>query len=205
MKEAPKCTNDGVKSVQEELIEFNLGDGEEDEKMVKISKNLSEKERGRLVALLKEYRDVFAWSYQEMPGLNQNLVVHKLKVDPNVKPVKQPPKKYHLDVEEKIKFELQKILKAKFIEEIKFPSWLTNIVLVKKKNDQIRFFVDLRDVNKAYPKDEFPLPNVDILLDAKAGHERFFFMDGYNGYNKILMDPVDAPKTTFRTPFGNYF
>ena len=205
MKEAPKCTNDGVKSVQEELIEFNLGDGEEDEKMVKISKNLSEKERGRLVALLKEYRDVFAWSYQEMPGLNQNLVVHKLKVDPNVKPVKQPPKKYHLDVEEKIKFELQKILKAKFIEEIKFPSWLTNIVLVKKKNDQIRFCVDLRDVNKAYPKDEFPLPNVDILLDAKAGHERFFFMDGYSGYNKILMDPVDAPKTTFRTPFGNYF
>ena len=140
-----------------------------------------------------------------MPGLNQNLVVHKLKVDPNVKPVKQPPKKYHLDVEEKIKFELQKLLKAKFVEEIKCPSWLTNIVLVKKKNDQIRFFVDLRDVNKAYPKDEFPLPNVDILLDAKAGHECFFFMDGYSGYNKILMDPVDAPKTTFRTPFGNYF
>ena len=140
-----------------------------------------------------------------MPGLNQNLVVHKLKVDPNVKPVKQPPKKYHLDVEEKIKFELQKLLKAKFIEEIKCPSWLTNIVLVKKKYDQIRFCVDLQDVNKAYPKDEFPLPNVDILLDAKAGHERFFFMDGYSGYNKILMDPVDAPKTTFRTPFGNYF
>ena len=205
MKEAPKCMNDGVKNVQEELIEFNLGDGEKDEKMVKISKNLSEKERGRLVALLKEYRDVFAWSYQEMPGLNQNLVVHKLKVDPNVKPVKQPPKKYHLDVEEKIKFELQKLLKAKFVEEIKCPSWLTNIVLVKKKNDQIRFFVDLRDVNKAYPKDEFPLPNVNILLDAKAGHECFFFMDGYSGYNKILMDPVDAPKTTFRTPFGNYF
>ena len=135
MKEAPKCMNDGVKNVQEELVEFNLGDGEEDEKMVKISKNLSEKERGRLVALLKEYRDVFAWCYQEMPGLNQNLVVHKLKVDPNVKPVKQPPKKYHLDVEEKIKFELQKLLKAKFIEEIKCPSWLTNIVLVKKKND----------------------------------------------------------------------
>ena len=60
MKEAPKCMNDGVKNVQEELIEFNLGDGEKDEKMVKISKNLSEKEKGRPVALLKEYRDVFA-------------------------------------------------------------------------------------------------------------------------------------------------
>ena len=85
MKEAPECMNNGVKNVQEELIEVNLGDGEEDEKMVKISKNISENEKGRLVALLKEYRDVFAWSYQEMPDLSPNLVVHKLKVDPNFK------------------------------------------------------------------------------------------------------------------------
>ena len=56
--------------------------------MEKISKNLSKNERGRLVALLKEYKDVFAWSYQEMLGLSSNLVVHKLKVDPNVKPMK---------------------------------------------------------------------------------------------------------------------
>nr|POE65401.1 hypothetical protein CFP56_55264 [Quercus suber] len=63
VKEAPKCMNDGVKNVQEELVEVNLGDGEEDKKVVKISKNLFENERGRLVALLKEYNDVFAWSY----------------------------------------------------------------------------------------------------------------------------------------------
>ena len=56
--------------------------------MEKISKNLSKNERGRLVALLKEYKDVFAWSYQEMLGLSPNFVVHKLKVDPNVKPMK---------------------------------------------------------------------------------------------------------------------
>ena len=87
MKEALKCMNNGVKNVQEELIEVNLDNGEEDEKMVKISKNISENEKGRLVALLKEYRDVFAWSYQEMPSLSLNLVVHKLKVDPNFKPM----------------------------------------------------------------------------------------------------------------------
>ena len=56
--------------------------------MEKISKNLFEKERGRLVALLKKYKDVFSWSYQEMLGLSPNFVVHKLKVDPNVKPMK---------------------------------------------------------------------------------------------------------------------
>ena len=118
MEEDPECMNDGVKNVQEELIEVNLGNDEEDEKMAKISKNSSEKERGRLVALLKEYKDVFAWSYQEMPGLSPNLVVHKLKVDPNVKPMKQPLRNYCLDVEEKIKLEVKKFLKAKFIEEI---------------------------------------------------------------------------------------
>ena len=115
MKDAFECMNDGFKNMQEKIVEVNLGDGEEDEKMVKISKNLSEKERGRLVALLKEYKDVFAWSYQEMPSLSPNLVVHKLKVDPNVKPMKQLPRKYRLNVEEKIKLEVQKFLKAKFI------------------------------------------------------------------------------------------
>ena len=118
-----------------------------------------------------------------MLGLNLNLVVHKLKVDPNAKPVKQSPRKYHLDVEEKIKLEVQKLLKARFIEEIECPSWLANIVPVKKKNGQIRVCVDFRDLNKACPKDEFSLPNVDILVDAVASHERFSFMDGYNGYN----------------------
>ena len=74
--------------------------------MIKISKNLSEKERGKLVALLKKYKDIFAWSYQEMSGLSPNFVLHKLKVDPHAKPVKQLPRKYRLDVEEKIKLEV---------------------------------------------------------------------------------------------------
>ena len=96
--------NDVVKNVQEELIEVDLNDGEE--KLVKISKSLSEEERRKLVALLREYKDVFAWSYQEMLGLSLSLVMHKLKVDPNAKPVKQSLRKYCLDVEEKIKFEV---------------------------------------------------------------------------------------------------
>ena len=65
--------------------------------------------------------------------------------------------------------------------------------------------MDFWELNKACPKDEFPLPNVDILVDAVAGHKRFSFMDGYSGYNQILMDPIDALKIAFRTPFRNYF
>ena len=110
--------------------------------MVKISKSFSEEERRKLVALFREYKDVFAWSYQEMPGLSPRLVTYKLKVDPNAKPMKEPPRKYYLDVEEKIKLEVQKLLKAGFIVEIECPSWLANIVPVKKKGGQIRICVE---------------------------------------------------------------
>ena len=83
---------------------------------MKISKSLSEEHKRKFIALLKEYNDVFAWSYQEMLGLSPSLVTHKLKVDPNAKSVKQPPRKYHLDIEEKIKAEVSKLLEASFIE-----------------------------------------------------------------------------------------
>ena len=76
---------------------------------------------------------------------------------------------------------------------------------MKKKNGQIRIYVEFWDLNKACPNDEFPLPNVDILVDAAAGHECFSFMDGYSGYNQIFMDPIDALKTAFKTSFRNYF
>ena len=205
MKKALEYMNDIVKNVQEELVKIDLNNGEGEEKLIKISKGLSEEERRKLIALLRKYKDVFTWSYQKMPGLSPNLVTYKLKVDPNVKPVKQPPRNYRLDVEEKIKSEVNKLLKVGSIEEIECPSWLANIIPVKKKGSQIRIYVDFRDLNKACPKDEFTLPNVDILVDATASHECFSFMDGYSGYNLIFMEPADAQKTAFRTPFGNYF
>lgn len=83
---------------------------------------------------------------------------------------------------------MSKLLKAGFIEEIKCPEWLTK----KKKGGHIRIYVDFRDLNKACPKDEFPLPNVDILVDVVAGHEWVSYIDGYSGDNQIFMDLTDA-------------
>lgn len=84
---------------------------------------------------------------------------------------------------EKIKVEVSELLKPGFIEEIKFPQWLTKIVPVKKKGGQIHICVDFKDLNKAYLKDEFPLPNIDILVDSAACYKLFSLMDGYSGYN----------------------
>ncbi|KAG9450298.1 hypothetical protein H6P81_010263 [Aristolochia fimbriata] len=82
---------------------------------------------------------------------------------------------------------------------MKYPSWIANIVPVRKKNNQIRACVDFHDLNKAFPKDDFPLPITELMVDAMTGHEALSFMDGSSGYNKIRMDPKDEELTAFRT------
>ncbi|GMP48863.1 hypothetical protein CsSME_00016061 [Camellia sinensis var. sinensis] len=140
-----------------------------------------------------------------MPGLDPDLVSHYLDVFPNSKPIKQAARKYHPDLEEKIKEEIEKLQQVGFIRPIQYPTWLANIVPVKKKNGQIRICVDFRDLNKSCSKDEFPLPHIDTLVDTTSGHQMFSFMDGFSGYNQIKMAEEDAEKTAFRTPLGNFF
>ena len=157
------------------------------------------------MALLKKYIDVFAWTYDEMPGLDPGLVIHSLNVDPGVRPVIQPARVFHTDVEAQITQEVKKLLAAGFIKPIQHPKWLSNIVLVKKKNGQIRCCVDFRNLNKACPKDEFLLPNIDLLVDSATRSSMFSFMDRYSGYNQIRMAAKDVEKTAFKTPIGNFY
>ena len=103
-----------------------------------------------------------------MSGLDPGLVVHSLNVDPGIKPVVQPARVFHTKVEAQIIQEVKKLLTAGFIKPIQHPKWLSNIVSVKKKNGQIRCCVDFRNLNKACPKDEFSLPNIDLLVDSTA-------------------------------------
>ena len=91
-------------------------------------------ERELLLALIQKYRDVFAWTYDEMPGLDPRLVVHSLNVDPGVRLVVQPARVFHTEVEAQIIQEVKKLLTVGFIKPIQHPKWLSNIVLVKKKN-----------------------------------------------------------------------
>ena len=89
------------------------------------------------MALLKKYVDVFAWTYDEMPGLDPGLVVHSFNVDPRVKPVVQPAKVFHTNVEAQLTQEVKKLLATGFVKPIQHPKWLSNIVPMKKKNGQI--------------------------------------------------------------------
>ena len=140
-----------------------------------------------------------------MPGLDPRLVAYTLNVDLEAKPVAQPAKIFHTEIEGQIVKEVHKLLAAGFIKPIQHPRWLSNIIPVKKKNRQIRCCVNFINLNTAFPKDEFPLPNMDLLIDSATGSLMFSFMDGFSRYNQIRMAPRDVEKIAFRTPMGNFY
>ena len=104
-----------------------------------------------------------------------------------------------------MKKEIQKQLSVGFISVVEYPEWLANVVPVPKKNGKVRVCVDFRDLNKGSPKDDFPLLHIDLLVDSTANHSMLSFMDGFLGYNKILMALEDMEKTTFITEWGTYY
>ena len=96
------------------------------------------------------------------------------------------------------------MLSIGFIWEVYYPNWLVNVVLVKKANGKWRIYVDFTDLNKACPKDSFPFPRIDQLVDSTAGHKLLTFMDAFSGYNQIKMAEEDQEKTAFITSQGLY-
>ncbi|RVW37115.1 Transposon Ty3-I Gag-Pol polyprotein [Vitis vinifera] len=87
---------------------------------------------------------------------------------------------------------------------VEYPEWLANVVPVPKKDGKVRVCVDFQDLNKANPKDDFPLPHIDMLVDSTAGHSMLSFMDKFSRYSQILMAPDDIEKTSFITKWSTY-
>ena len=190
---------------EEELEEVDLGSSSQEPRPISISASLTEKEKSKLILLLTEFKDVFVWDYSEMPRLDPGLVAHTLNVDPEAKPVAQPARIFHTKIEGQIVREVLKLLAARFVKPIQHLHWLSNIIPVKKKNSQIRCCVNFRNLNKACSKGEFPLPNMDLLIDSTVGSAMFLFMDSFSEYNQIRIAPKDAEKTAFKTPMGNFY
>ena len=94
------------------------------------------------------------------------------------------------------------MLEANFIREVYYPDWLANVVIVKKANGKWKMCVDFTNLNKACPKDSYPLPRIDTLVDSTTRHQLLSFMNAFSGYNQIKMDEVDQEKTSFVTSQG---
>ncbi|KAL2541267.1 Ribonuclease H [Abeliophyllum distichum] len=150
----------------------------EENKCIKIGRSLSAEDRNEMIDVLRENLEAFA-------GV-------------------QRKRHFAPDRQRAIKEELDRLLEAGFIREVEYPEWLANVVLVKKSTGKWRMCIDFTDLNKACPKDCFPLPRIDALIDATAGKKRFSFLDAFSGYHQISLAPEDAEKTSFITDFGTY-
>jgi hypothetical protein len=113
---------------------------------------------------------------------------------------------WHFDEEgrQAIGVELRKLLEVGFIKEVFHPTWLSNPVLVKKKNERWWMCVDYMGLNKACPKGPFPLPRIDPIVDSTAGCELLCFLDAYSGYHQIKMKESDQLATSFITLFDMF-
>lgn len=139
-----------------------------------------------------------------MSSVDPNFIVHKLNVDPLFLHKKQKSRrsaKQHVEV---VKEEVEKLKQVGSIKEVFFPEWLSNTIVVKKKNEKWRMRVDFIDLNRACLKDPFPVPKIDQLVYATCGHPRMSFLEAFQGYHQITLDHEDLEKTSFITPKGNY-
>ena len=127
-----------------------------------------------------------------------------MKVNPLVTPRKQPHRRPSKEHAEAVREEVARLKQARAIKEVFYPEWLANTVVVKKKSGKWRVCVDFTDLNKACPKDPFPMPKINQLVDATVGHPRMSFLDAFQGYHQIPLALDDQEKTAFVTPIGNF-
>ncbi|XP_075504382.1 uncharacterized protein LOC142541807 [Primulina tabacum] len=141
---------------------------------------------------------------EELAGISPKVAEHKLNIIPGSRPVKQKKRHFGPEKDKIIDEQVKEMLKPGHIREVQFPTWLSNVVLVPKATGKWRMCVDFRYLNKACPKDCYPLPRIDQLVDSTSGFELLSFMDAYQGYHQIPMAREDQDKASFITSGGTF-
>ncbi|KAJ8501038.1 hypothetical protein OPV22_011590 [Ensete ventricosum] len=144
----------------ERVLELSL-DPNRPDKLVKVGSELAENQQVQMIDFLWKNDDVFAWTPNDIPGVDPEIAQHYLNISPDARPVKQRPRKFAPDRQKAIEDEVTRLLDAQLIEEVKYPTWLSNVVLVKKANGNWWMCVDYTDLNRACLKDCYPLPRID--------------------------------------------
>jgi hypothetical protein len=145
------------------MIEISIKEGVVEN--INLGANCTPDEVVSYTTLFKEFDDVFTWSYEEMPGIDPSIVVHEIKTYLDAKLVRQKLHPVHPKKIAAIKAEVEKLLKSGFIYLVPLTEWVSNLVSVAKKQGTIRVCVDYRDLNKSCPKDNYPTPFIDQIID----------------------------------------
>ena len=165
---------------------------EDPARTVAIGTDMDQKFRVNLVTLIRENGNIFALSADEMPGIDPTMMVHRMNVDNTVCPIKEKKRNFSAEKNKAVKEEFDKLLAANFIKPCDYQEWLANVVMVKKASSQWRTCVDFTDFNRASPKDYYPLPRKDQLVDSTSGHVLLSFMDAFSCYHQIsLLRPIE--------------
>ncbi|GJZ45384.1 reverse transcriptase domain-containing protein, partial [Tanacetum coccineum] len=187
-----------------------------------ISFQLSKEKKSKLISVLKNRKQAFAWKMTDIPGIFPSFCKHKIQLLDDKKPVVQKLRRLNPNMQEVVKKEIVKLLDTGIIYRIADSPWVGPIYCVPKKggitvvtneNDELvstrtitgwRVCIDYRKLNEATAKDHFPLPFMDQMLERFARNKYFCFLDGFYGYFQIPIDPNDQEKTTFTCPFRTY-
>jgi len=134
---------------------------------------------------LKEFKDVFAWTYTDLKGIPIELTQHKIELDTTIPLAHQAKYKLNPNYVIVMKQDIDKLLATGFILSIEEATWLSPIVVVPKKNGKMRIYIDFKKLNITTKKDPYPLPFTDEVLNIIIGYEAYSFLDGYLGYHQI--------------------
>jgi hypothetical protein len=196
--------------------------GDNNTLLVIIATGLTNTEEEKLVKLLSDHKTTIGWTLANIKGISPSMCIHHILLQDNAKPTREMQRRLNPPIMEVVKAEILKLLDAGVIYPITDSKWVasihvvpkkTGITLVKNKNDELiptrissgwRMCVDYRKLNLAIRKDHFPLPFMDQMLERLADKSFYCFIDGYSGYNQIVINHEDQEKTTFTCPFGTY-
>jgi hypothetical protein len=172
--------------------------------LVKLSKSLTEEQRIGYTKLLREFADVFAWTYEDLKTYDTSVIEHKIPLKEEARPFKQKLRQINPTLLPVMEREVKKLLDAQIIVPLRYSDWVANLVPVRKKSGEIRLCVDFRNLNRSSRKDNYPLPNMEHILQKVTGASRISMIDGFSGYNQISVMPEDREKTSFTTPWGTF-
>ncbi|CAL2229972.1 unnamed protein product [Prunus armeniaca] len=187
-----------------------------------IALHLETNDEKKLLRVLKEHKTTIGWSIANIKGINPTLYMHKILLEDNTMPKRDPQRRLNPNMKEEVRKEVMKLLDVGIIYPIFDNKWVSPVQVVPKKsgitvvkneaNELVptwmttgwRVCIYYRKLNTTTSQDHFPLPFIDQMLERLAGHSDYCFLDGYSGCNQIAIALEDQKKTTFTCPFGTF-
>ncbi|CAN6566312.1 unnamed protein product [Malus baccata var. baccata] len=186
-----------------------------------ISSSLTAQEEEKLLRVLKEFKSALGWTLADIKGISPTTCMHHIFLEEGAKPTREAQRRLNPPMMEVVKKEIIKLLDCGVIYPISDSRWVSPVQCVPKKSGVMvvanaenelvpqriqtgwRVCIDYRKLNTTTRKDHFPLPFIDQMFERLAGYAFYCFLDGYSGYNQIVIAPEDQEKTTFTCPFGH--